>query len=161
MDDLPLDLYFDETIFNGDLENSRSELDGTLWFISLLSRVDGLVLMGPTLDVKGFGVEITVREEPKLIYAASNRSATKGGLRKVDYNHYGTRHRSMMRYCATVPGSIGFVVSQDGDVRIMTNVGRRLVVWENIKLQLPDFVRRERHSRQLTGTLGSTIRMNS
>ena len=43
-DEIPVDLYFDETIAEGDREDTRSELEGTIWFISLLSRVDGLVL---------------------------------------------------------------------------------------------------------------------
>jgi hypothetical protein len=60
----------------------------------------------------------------------------------LDYNHFGTRHRSMMRYCAAVPGSVGFVVSQDGDVRAITRVRDDLVVWENVKLRLDDFERR-------------------
>ena len=41
----------------------------------------------------------------------------------------------MMRYCFQNPGSIGFVVSQDGEVRVITKVGDSLVIWENIKLK--------------------------
>jgi hypothetical protein len=147
-DEIPADLYLDEAVFNGDLIDSRSELDGTIWFISLLSRVDGLVLMNPRLDILGFGVEITIPTEPEAIDVASNRSATESSLREVSYTHYGTRHRSMMRYCGRVPGSIGFVVSQDGDVRVITRARDKLVMWENIRLQLHDFARRvRRHSR--------------
>ena len=139
-DELPVDLYLDESITGDNVEDSRREIDGTLWFISLLSRVDGLVLLNRHLELRGFGVEITDKEEPSSISLAGNRRATK--LRKLDYNYYGTRHRSMMRYCARVPGSVGFVISQDGDVRAMTVVQGSLLVWENIKLQLPDFVPR-------------------
>lgn len=46
----------------------------------------------------------------------------------------------MMRYCARKPGSIGFVVSQEGVVRCMTKLGNRLVMWENTRLQPVDFV---------------------
>ena len=141
-DEIPVELYLDEAVFSGDLDNSRSELDGTIWFISLLSRVDGLVLMTPTLEIKGFGVEITVRDEPESVYLASNRNATESSLREIDYTHYGTRHRSMMRYCSKFPGSIGFVISQDGDVRVIMKVRETLVMWENIRLQLHDFARR-------------------
>ena len=42
----------------------------------------------------------------------------------------------MMRYCYSNPGSIGFVISQDGDVRAITRLGSRLVLWENIDVQL-------------------------
>jgi len=47
---------------------------------------------------------------------------------------YGTRHRSMFNYCAAHSGSVGFVVSQDGDIRAITKVGTKLVMWENIRL---------------------------
>ena len=41
----------------------------------------------------------------------------------------------MMRCCAVNPGSVGFVISQDGDVRAMTQVGGQVVLWENIRLR--------------------------
>ena len=62
--EIPLDLYLDETVPSNELSENRSELDGTIWFISLLTRVDGLVLMSPALEVKGFGVEIMYSDEP-------------------------------------------------------------------------------------------------
>jgi len=146
-DDIPSSLYLDESVAQGNLEDNRREMDGTIWFISLLTRVDGLVLLNQRLAVRGFGVEITYSEEPQDLFLAGNRNGTKAKLRKLDYNHYGTRHRSMMRYCSKMPGSVGFVVSQDGDVRAMTKVGRSLIMWENIKLQVPDFIRQRRKLR--------------
>jgi hypothetical protein len=41
----------------------------------------------------------------------------------------------MMRYCFQHPGSIGFVISQDGEVRVITKVRDALIIWENIKLK--------------------------
>jgi Probable sensor domain DACNV len=143
---VPVDLYLEESIARDHLKDNRRELEGTIWFLSLLTRVDGLLLLNPSLELQGFGVEITIPDEPASVYIAGNRSATEKKLRLIDYNHYGTRHRSMMRYCSHVPGSVGFVVSQDGDVRAMTKVRGQLVMWENIKLQLPDFVQRRRRT---------------
>jgi hypothetical protein len=40
----------------------------------------------------------------------------------------------MMRYCFAHPKSVGFVVSQDGEIRAMTRVGNRLIMWENLKV---------------------------
>ncbi len=148
VEDMPIALYVDEWIAGNDLEEIRNELGGAIWFISLLTRVDGLVLLNQNLEVQGFGVEITVSEEPSEIFAAGDAWASDSLLRKVDYQHYGTRHRSMMRYCAKYPGSVGFVISQDGDVRVTTKVEDRLVVWENIQLQLPKFVSRKSPKRR-------------
>lgn len=147
-EDVPMDLYLDEWLAGYDLEEIRNELTGAIWFVSLLTRVDGLVLIGHDLEVKGFGVEITIAEEPTEIYVAADAWATESLLRKVDYQHYGTRHRSMMRYCAKVPGSVGFVISQDGDVRVITMSDDRLILWDNVRLQLPEFIRRKKPRRR-------------
>jgi len=136
---IPQELYLDESVNQSLYDDARSELDGALWFVSLLSRVDGLVLMDPVLNVRGFGVVITSEHEPARVFVARDIEAKH--LRELDYNRYGTRHRSMMRYCSEHPASVGFVISQDGDVRIMTTVGKRLVVWENVKLQFYDFLK--------------------
>jgi sensor domain DACNV-containing protein len=150
-EEIPTDLYLEEAINRNDLDESLSELDGAIWFISLLTRVDGLVLMNPSLEVQGFGVEITYNNALPEIFLAGNERATKSRLQKVDYNHFGTRHRSMMRYCSQVPGSIGFVISQDGDVRAITLVRKQLVMWENIRLQR-DFKRRTRRRKHARGS---------
>lgn len=134
-EEIPVDLYLDEMIHTDDLDDNRSELDGAIWFVSLLTRVDGLVLLDEQFNVQGFGVEITYAQPPTSVFVAGDRRAVKTRMREANYNHYGTRHRSMMRYCAQVPGSIGFVISQDGDVRVITQVRDRLVMWDSIKLQ--------------------------
>jgi hypothetical protein len=86
------------------------------------------------LEVKGFGVEITAREEPKVVLAAGDATASADLCRPVDFTHYGLRHRSMMRYCDRTPGSVGFVVSQDGTIRALAKDGERLVLWDTIQL---------------------------
>lgn len=141
-DDIPTDLYLDENVSQTELNSIRSEIDGSLWFISLLSRVDGLVLLSKHLSVRGFGVEIKSSITPDEVYISSTQIPIESDLKEVDYNHFGTRHRSMMRYCWNYPGSVGFVVSQDGDVRAMTNYNNKLIIWDNIKLQAYTFIRR-------------------
>ncbi len=132
--EIPALLYLDRVISSTEVEQSQRALDGALWFTSLLTRVDGLVLMNPSLEVMGFGVEIICPHEPMAIFLAGDSKASSEKLRPISYHHYGTRHRSMMRYCARKPGSLGFVISQDGDIQVITNVNGHLVVWENIKL---------------------------
>jgi hypothetical protein len=136
-DVLPTYLYLDESVEWSNSGEIRSEIDGAAWFVALLSRVDGLVLMNMDLEVRGFGVVITTDDPPHEACRARDPRARE--LEPMQYDHYGTRHRSMMRYCAAVPGSVGFVVSQDGDVRVMTNVGGPLVMWDNVRLQFHDF----------------------
>ena len=133
-DAIPVELYREEGACARQGEKQQNELAGTIRFISLLTRVDGLVLMDHHLGVHGFGVMIGPGRDPAEVYLAGDSRATPGELRGVDANHFGSRHRSMMRYCAENPGSVGFVFSADGGVRAMTEVGGRVVMWEPIRL---------------------------
>ncbi len=151
-DAIPFQLFRDYDTDVHDVEESRTELQGVISFISLLTRVDGLILMDPSLRVRGFGVVITGDESgrPVAVYRTTTRTARLASLTEIDFEHYGTRHRSVMRYCNRHPGSVGFVVSQDGDVRAITRVGERLVMWDNINLQGAHHIvlkHEERHER--------------
>ena len=136
--------YFQLKKFDKDLRANKNEIDGVIWFIALLTRVDGLVVMDRNLAVRGYGVEITNSQEPANLFMAGDRMATPAKLRPTSYNHFGTRHRSMMRYCFQHPGSIGFVVSQDGEVRVITKVEESLVIWENIKLKYYNYASKKK-----------------
>lgn len=149
-DVIPTDAYLDYVISQTDVEETASEINGASRFLSLLTRVDGLLLLRPTLEVLGFGVEITPDERPGSFKVASARDVTPRSLTPGDYQRYGTRHRSMLRYCWRHPGSIGFVISQDDDVRAIMRVGPDVVMWEKIRLQVEvDFWRELQQTRQV------------
>jgi hypothetical protein len=131
--DLPMDLYLDESLTGNELRDTNDELTGCVRFLASLSRVDGLIWLDFRLRLKAFGVEITVRDDPDRVLLAENSRGTK--TKKLNLNQFGTRHRSMLRYCAANPNSVGFVVSQDGDVRAITHSGNRVVLWDNVRIQ--------------------------
>lgn len=131
--EIPMELYLSESVDGTALNDTNDELTGCLRFLASLSRVDGLIWLDYKLHLKAFGVEITVREEPKNVVMAHNSRATQ--TKKLKLNQYGTRHRSMLRYCAANPNSVGFVVSQDGDVRAITHTNNRVVLWDNVRIQ--------------------------
>jgi hypothetical protein len=132
-DEIPTDLYLDESVSGNEFRDTNDELTGCVRFLASLSRVDGLTWLDSRLRLKAFGGEITVREEPTKVVIAQNSRGTKTKTLKL--NQYGTRHRSMLRYCAAYPDSIGFVVSQDGDVRAITHTGSHVVLWDNVRIQ--------------------------
>jgi len=111
-------------------------LDSAIWFVAVLSRVDGLVVMDEELGVEGFGAIIRCQTVPPKVSVFRSHQAEVNleALEPLDYDHLGTRHQSMMRYCFEHRGTVGFVVSEDGDARAMSCVEDRLIVWENIKL---------------------------
>jgi hypothetical protein len=132
---MPVLSHLRESITETEREDALKAELGCAHFIASLAGVDGLILLSGGLVVKGFGVEITRRMDPQRVFVAGDSGASKTKLRRVDLTHFGTRHRSMMRYCDRHAGSIGFVVSQDGDIRAMTRLKNGLVIWENIRLQ--------------------------
>lgn len=126
-------LYLDSVIAADELGDIDRELDAALWFIALLTRVDGLVVLDPRLAVKGFGAFVDVEVEPPGVFEAI--TAAGGRMRALEYRAYGSRHRSMMRACWAVPGSVGFVVSQDGMIRGITAIKDGVLVWPDLMLQ--------------------------
>lgn len=131
---IPTRLYLSEAVATGDQEDLEDEITGAVRFISSLSCVDGLILASPDLSIKGFGVEILSKKEVDSAYLSLGPGASAATLRAIDPSHYGTRHRSMMRYCMAHPTSVGFVISQDGEIRSITRVKKRLVMWENVRV---------------------------
>jgi hypothetical protein len=134
LEDLPMDLWLDEEVTGNDLRETNDEITGCVRFIASLARVDGLIWLNSRLCLNGFGTEITIREDPANVVLASNPQASK--IKKLDLNHYGTRHRSMLRYCGANPSSLGFIVSQDGDVRAVACHSENTVLWDNIQIKI-------------------------
>ncbi|MCU0959409.1 MAG: hypothetical protein MUF48_04830 [Pirellulaceae bacterium] len=135
-DVLPVETHIDAMTCQDRLDEHKSETLGCVRFIAALSRVDGFVLLDRSLVVHGFGVELRSDSDLAEISIAGDTHATPRLLRKASLSQFGTRHRAMMRYCHAHAGSLGFIISQDGDVRATMKVGSRLVLWENINVQL-------------------------
>jgi len=119
-----------------ELEERKNEVLGVNRFIASLSCVDGVVLLDRSMAVYGFGVELRTDNRLSEVSIAGDTPASPSRLRVVELTQFGTRHRAMMRYCDQHPGTVGFVVSQDGDIQAMTRVGEHLILWENIDVQL-------------------------
>lgn len=144
---MPINLYLEEAISDFEKEDTTSEIKGALRFISSLSCIDGLILLTPTLKVRGFGAVIEINEIPPIIYSSNTASINEAKLNPIESNHFGTRHQSMFSYCWNNIGSLGFVISQDSDIRAITRISDKLIMWENIKVQ--KFLRSEKLARPM------------
>lgn len=133
-EDLPVDLHLEEGLSLTAQAACLNEIGGCVRFVASLSRVDGCVVLDRELSLGGFGVEITVQDEPATVFRAGDAEGSPQLLRPVAYDHFGTRHRSVMRYCWRTPGSVGFVISQDRTVRALTRIEDRLLLWESVHL---------------------------
>lgn len=119
---------------NADREDWLRSHEGCISLVAALSRIDGLVLFQGGLRVAAFGVEILTRAEPGVVLIAGDEECSPARARPSSLEPYGTRHRSMLRFCAAHPEAVGFVVSQDGDVRAITRVGEQVALFESVRL---------------------------
>lgn len=71
---------------------------------------------------------------PEDVYISKTARFNVRNLEPIKPNHFGTRHRAIFSHCWENVGSIGFVISQDGDIRAITRIENRLIMWENIRV---------------------------
>lgn len=112
---------------------TSAEISGAVSFVASQTCVDGVVLMGQNLTTGGFGTVLRAKGMPRKIFISSSATASAKSLSPADPRHYGTRHRSMIAYCWRHPGSLGLVISQDGEIRAFSKIEDKLIMWENIK----------------------------
>ncbi len=96
-------------------------------FLSDLMQVDGALVVDEKFRVIGFGGEIRVDRTVLQVSHASDPSARS----MVPWNvqNDGTRHRSVYRLCSVEPTVLGFVISQDSQVRLIANLDDAVVFW--------------------------------
>lgn len=131
-DSIPVDLYLEEAVSGNEAEDNRKALDSALWLVSLFSRVDGAVICDGRLAVKGYGGEITVKEDPTALFVVTDLAGKK--RTPISLDRFGTRHRSMIRYCWAEKDALGVVFSQDGDMRVFFAVDEGVLMFENPRI---------------------------
>jgi hypothetical protein len=118
------------------IDDCQRAITGCIRFISSMSCMDGVILLDDSLIANGFGVEIRVPNELTSVFLAGDAHASPENLRERPCERYGTRHRSIMRYCKANPESLGFVVSQDGGIRAIACENSKVVMWEDIRVDV-------------------------
>lgn len=96
-------------------------------FFSDLMQVDGAMVVDQRVCVIGFGGEIRVDRNVFQVNQAHDLAGTS--LTEWDVQADGTRHRAVYRLCSVEPEVIGFVISQDSQVRMIANVDDSVIFW--------------------------------
>jgi len=97
-------------------------------FLAGLTAVDGAVILTDRLRLLGFGAEMLTAAK-KIESVRSARSEFADKYTEVPLSAFGTRHRSAFRFCSSFEPSVAFILSQDGGVKAVRQVGRHLVMW--------------------------------
>jgi hypothetical protein len=145
------ELYRQESLAIANKKATADEITGSVSFIASQTCVDGVVLFDSNMKASGFGTVLKSKRMPAKIYVSSTATATAKSLLPHDPKHYGTRHRSMIAYCWKHPGSLGLVVSQDGDIRAFCRMENKLIMWESIKTQQYISNKSRKHTSPLSG----------
>jgi hypothetical protein len=97
-------------------------------FIASLTAVDGAVVLTDSLRIIGFGAEVIASfSGGDTVHIA--HTAEGAETKEIRFVEYGTRHRSAFRFVASMEPSVGFIMSQDGGVKAVMQVGPKLVMW--------------------------------
>ncbi len=99
-----------------------------------LANVDGCVVLDRRFRLFGFGGEIRVGEDQVKGWTCTEaHPETLEPQGAIDVERWGTRHRSAYRLCCARPGTLAFVVSQDGDLRVFYgHDGNRVCAWQSL-----------------------------
>jgi hypothetical protein len=113
------------------------DLDQVIDFLASLASVDGAVLLSRDLRVRGFGAEITASrptcEDEPVEY--DDHPEPLGKPAPEPLADFGMRHRSAIRFCKEVPGTMAFVISQDGGLRLFHSVEGRVRQWVELSAE--------------------------
>jgi hypothetical protein len=120
-------------IFRNSMDSQLDELEEAFFeqarLFSDLMQVDGALVVDQGMRVIGFGGEIRVDRNVLQVFHAIDLDATR--LHDWNVQADGTRHRSVYRLCSVDPRAIGFVISQDSQVRLIANVNDSVVFWNH------------------------------
>lgn len=102
-----------------ELASRQERLEDTALAVARLTTLDGCVVLNHELGLLGVGAIIRILDDsdlPRCVTAMANVSADVPGS-EFDFGKLGTRHRSAIWLCKYIPGTLVFVVSQDGTIR--------------------------------------------
>jgi hypothetical protein len=116
-----------------DQQNYEDAARDAARFIASLTAVDGAVILTHTFRIIGFGAEVTASfSGANTVHVAQTAEGDES--KEVAFAEYGTRHRSAFRFVASMEPSVAFVMSQDGGIKAVKQVGPTLLMWPYFKI---------------------------
>jgi hypothetical protein len=97
--------------------------------VSGLAAVDGAVLLNKRFELIGFGAEVSGElPYPETVWQALDVEGERRAPEAA--NSVGTRHRAAYRFVSAHPAGVAVVISHDGIVRFVANLGGNVVFWD-------------------------------
>lgn len=93
-------------------------------FLTSLCAVDGALILAANLELLGFAAVLPTRPDVKdlgvVVVDPAAGLTTRPAAVPLSTLGLGTRHRSAIDFCDSSPGAIAMVVSQDGELSLVT-----------------------------------------
>jgi hypothetical protein len=131
---IPTQLHYRIHLANADALDRETEVTGAAKMVTSLATADGAVLLTPCLCALGFGAKIGGGRNVRTVYDGAEFARNGRQAKTINLSGFGTRHRSVLRYCRSDRRAVGIVVSQDGHVRVIASVGKSLILWNDVRL---------------------------
>jgi hypothetical protein len=114
----------------------RKLLHERLAILGQMGAVDGALLLNWNLDLVGFGATLSAPPWPGRIVTGPDGFGRNGGD-LFDHRRFGERHASAIAFAASTPGSVVFVLSQDGPLRAFLLKDREtLLCWPDCSVSM-------------------------
>lgn len=109
------------------LPNLKTKLTTLLNTLAQISCIDGATLIDEYFVPMRFGARLRAEEWSGPIHPGPMPGFSSS--EEIPRSRFGTRHNSAIDFVGAVPGSIAFVLSQDGPVRAITRRNETVFIW--------------------------------
>jgi hypothetical protein len=107
-------------------------------FVAGLTAVDGAVVLSQRHELLGFGGMILgPLDKVRLVAQSLDSEGESTEMESVD--GVGMRHRAVYHFCNELHDTLAIVISQDGNVRLVTWKNGIVTCWDVVPLTLPQF----------------------
>lgn len=90
-------------------------------------------MLTDTFRVIGFGAEVTASfAGTDKVHVAQDVEGTES--KEAGFVEFGTRHRSAFRFAGSMESAVALVMSQDGGIKAVRQIGARLLMWTYFKI---------------------------
>lgn len=111
------------------LSRYKRRLSEYLDMLAQLSCVDKALVIDEYLQPVVFAAELTSTEWTGKVLKGTPKNIPP--TQPIDIARFGTRHKSAINFIAACPGTVGFIISEDGPVRAITRVDDAVWFWED------------------------------
>lgn len=111
---------------------SDPQITDAVGLLASLTQKEGLLRLDSSFELMSFGGQPNAAVLPDRVYLAGDEAAT--APTPISSRSFGPRNLALLSLCQQDPESVGFALTQDGDLRAMLWHDGKLLVWNSVLL---------------------------